>query len=131
MSKKEIVLVSSALLRAHERARKKHVDHMEEEIRRDGYVTHPLLVDKNTMIVLDGHHRLAALRRMGMSRIPVSFVDYKSPSIKVSSWRKGERITKKKVRDAGLSGKLLPIKTSRHIYSRKAIETIVKLEDLK
>lgn len=131
MSKKEVVLVSTALLRAHERTRKKHVDHMEEEIKKDGYVTHPLLVDQNTMIVLDGHHRLAALRRMGVSRIPVSFVDYTSPSIRVSSWRKGERITKNKVRIAGLSGKLMRIKTSRHIYSRKAIETVVTLEDLK
>ena len=130
MSKK-VVLVNSGLLRAHERARKKHIDAIENEIKRDGFVSHPVLVDENTMIVLDGHHRLAALKRMGMSYVPVSFVDYNSPSIKVTSWRKGERITKKKVREAGLSGKLLRIKTSRHLYSRKAIAMNVDLKDLK
>ena len=128
---KKVVIVEHALLKAHERTKKKHVEELVHQIGHDGYIWNPVLVDKNTMIILDGHHRCAALKKLGLSRAPVRFVDYGGNDIRVTSWRKGERVTKKTVVDAGLSGKLLRIKTSRHLYPKNNCAVIVPLKKLK
>ncbi|WOE50728.1 ParB N-terminal domain-containing protein [Sulfuracidifex metallicus] len=48
----------------------------------------PIIVDSKTLLVIDGHHRLAALRSLGYRRIPVMLVDYDSPTVKVYGWRR-------------------------------------------
>jgi len=39
------------------------------------------------MVILDGHHRVSALRLLGCALTPVYLVDYEHPSIKVTRWR--------------------------------------------
>ena len=55
-----------------------------------------------------------ALKRMGYKYVPVYLVDYSSAHIAVAAWRDGEHVTKAEVMRAGLSGNLMPAKTSRH-----------------
>jgi hypothetical protein len=86
-----------------------------KEIKSDGVLKRPIVVDRDTYIVLDGEHRLRALKEMGYNKIPVVFVDYYSPKIIVLSWRKGEKINKESVILAGLTRKKLPPKTSKHM----------------
>ncbi len=128
---KKIAIVEHALLKAHERTRKKHLEELVAEIKHDGYIWDPVLVDKNTMIILDGHHRCAAAKQLGLTRVPVRFVDYAGDEVQVTSWRKGDQVTKQAVIDAGLSGKLLPIKTSRHLYDKEGFIVHVPLKNLK
>ena len=71
----------------------------------------------NTSVILDGEHRVSALRELGYSKIPVIFVNYKSQDILVESWRIDEHLTKSIVIAAGLSGRKLPPKTSRHMIN--------------
>ena len=56
------------------------------DIRRDGVIKHPVIVDENSLVVLDGNHRTEALKRLGYSYIPACIVDYKSPLIEVRCW---------------------------------------------
>jgi len=56
------------------------------EIERDGMMKHPVIVDGNSLVVLDGNHRTEALKRLGYSQIPVCMVDYQSPLIEVKCW---------------------------------------------
>ncbi|MEM2793483.1 MAG: ParB N-terminal domain-containing protein [Candidatus Methanomethylicia archaeon] len=56
------------------------------EIRRDGVVKHPVIVDENSLVVLDGTHRVEAIRRLGCKYIPVCLVNYNNPSIAVGAW---------------------------------------------
>ncbi|PKN03697.1 transcriptional regulator [Candidatus Dependentiae bacterium HGW-Dependentiae-1] len=128
---KKVAIVDNELLKSHERTRKNHVEKLTAQIKYDGHIWNPILVDKKTMIILDGHHRRAALKKLGLSRVPVRFVNYMSDEIGVASWRKGERVTKKTVVDAGLSGKLLPIKTSRHLFSKEGFIFRIPLVKLK
>ena len=88
---------------------------MEGRIKSDKVLKKPIIVDKNTNVVLDGHHRLIALKELGCKKIPVIFVNYGSRKIKVFSWRKGEKVTKGIVLRAAFSGKKLPPKTSKHM----------------
>ncbi len=75
----------------------------------------PIAVDRSTYIILDGHHRLHALRRIGCRKIPAILVDYHSEEIEVIPWREGERITKEMIVQTALAGKRMAPKTSKHM----------------
>jgi ParB-like chromosome segregation protein Spo0J len=106
-------------LKIHEKVDFLRLDKLMKEIKKDGVLKKPIVVDKKTYVVLDGHHRLEALKRLGLRKIPVIFVNYSSPLIKVLSWRKGEIINKKSVIEAAISGRAFPPKTSKHMVKIK------------
>lgn len=68
---KQIQLVPNHLLKQHEQIRKRHVQMLLKQIQHDGYLNSPLIVDKKSMIILDGHHRFNALKSLGMASSPV------------------------------------------------------------
>jgi L-serine kinase (ADP) len=70
MSKK-IDIISNSLIKPHETIRLHHAYKILDQIRQDGFVKQPLIVEKNTMILLDGHHRFYALKELGLSSSPV------------------------------------------------------------
>jgi len=73
-------------LRIHEETIAEVVERLSDEIQRDAHVKHPVIVDKETLVVLDGMHRVAALQYLGCNLIPVCLVDYNNPNITVGSW---------------------------------------------
>jgi hypothetical protein len=106
-------------LKIHEMVVERHVVELKAEIIRDGVLKRPIAVDCNTMVVLDGHHRLCALRDLGYRKVPVIFVDYRSSDIQVEGWQVGREVTKESVVRAGISGEKFPPKTSRHLVRLK------------
>lgn len=116
------VLVDIHLLKEHESVDPIYMCKLKVEIATDGFLRRAIVVDVNTMVVLDGHHRLNALRELNCHKIPVVFVDYCSSDIVVDNWRPegGEKseaviITKEKIVLAALNGERLPVKTSKHL----------------
>ncbi len=79
---------------------------------------HPILVDRETGVILDGHHRYAACKVLGIILIPCILVDYHS-EVLLESRRPEVPVSKAEVIRRGLSGELYPPKSTRHIY-RKA-----------
>ena len=67
----KITIVNNNLLKQHEQIRKRHVQALLTQIKHDGYLNNPLIVDKKTMVILDGHHRFNALKSLGMASSPV------------------------------------------------------------
>jgi len=112
---KKIVFFEIEELKEHEEIRPDYLEILKNEILSDGILKMPICIDKKTCIILDGHHRLHALKKIGCTKIPVVMVDYHSPEIKVIPWREGEMITKEKIIDTALSGKRMPSKTSKHM----------------
>lgn len=79
--------VDPGILKPHEKYIESRVETLLESIRRTGYLLRPLIVDEITGSVVDGAHRLEALKRIGVSRIPVVMVDYlNEDEIKVDRW---------------------------------------------
>lgn len=67
----KIKLIKNSLLKQHEKIRKNHLKKLLKEITSDGFLDNPIIVDKNTMIILDGHHRFNVLNLLGLSSSPV------------------------------------------------------------
>ncbi|MEB3861039.1 MAG: ParB N-terminal domain-containing protein [Desulfurococcales archaeon] len=126
-----VTLLPLDSLRPHEEILEDRVERIMRELEEKGVQERPILVDAKTMIILDGHHRTEALRRLGARRIAAVLVDYDSDLVTVGSWRPEIRVTKDLVRHAGLTGRLLPPRTSRHRVNTKIPRADTSLEELR
>jgi hypothetical protein len=125
-------ILDIARLKAHERTEEALVRRTAEEIRRDGVLRIPILVEDAHFVILDGHHRYEALRVLGCRRVPVYLVDYDDPRVAVTTWPEAEldHITKATVVEHGVRGQLFPPKTSRHRVEADLAEVPVPLDEL-
>ena len=135
-----ICLIDLEKLKEHEEIRPDYLEELKNEILSDGILKMPIAVDKKTYIILDGHHRLHALKKIGCKRIPVILFDYQSPEIKVLPHREGETVNKEMIIQTALAGRRMPPKTSRHMILVEGelkhisiLETVINipLEELK
>jgi hypothetical protein len=79
----------------------------------------PLLVDSKSGAILDGHHRYAVGRAMGLSRLPAILVDYlNDETISVDVWPDCglDCLSKEDVIEMSLSKDVFPPKTSKHDF---------------
>jgi hypothetical protein len=107
--------VALALLREHEQIEPERLHQIREEIRREGKLRHPILVDQTFHVILDGHHRFRAYRELGFETIPCVLVDYQSDVVSVRSRRPGIPVSKEEVIRRALSGEPFPPKTTQHL----------------
>lgn len=127
-----IQLVPVEKLLAHEQVVQPRVDDLVKVLNREGVIRLAIVADARTFVVLDGHHRLAALKAIGAKRIPVLLVDYFRPDIRVGTWRENERApTKDEVIEHAAQGKLYTPKSTRHFFPWKLHEEPVPLAKLR
>ena len=84
--------------------------------KRGGYLK-PILIDRATRAILDGHHRYNSALKLNLRLIPAIEVDYlEDDSIEVCSWPGKEhlKIDKQAVLSMAMSGKIYPPKSSKH-----------------
>ena len=116
----KVELVPVETLLTHEKVEEHRVDNLEKMTLRWRAYTTPLLVDRKTGTILDGHHRTKVAVRMELQCLPCVLVDYlEDDGISVSVWPNSgrESIQKEEVIEAALSGNLFEPKTSRHMLS--------------
>ena len=82
----ELALVELKSLHIHEEIIPDKMQELVEKIPHDGVWIHPIIVDRNSLVVLDGMHRVAAAKEIGYRYIPVCLVDYENPSIHIGCW---------------------------------------------
>ena len=127
-----LAILDIEVLRPHERTREELLSQLRAEIERDGVLRLPILVEREHHVILDGHHRYAALRLLGCRRIPVYLVDYASDEIGLTTWPGAivATVTKEEVISRGVRGDPFPPKTTRHLLKEKLPESPVPLKDL-
>ncbi|MDI6708499.1 MAG: ParB N-terminal domain-containing protein [Candidatus Thermoplasmatota archaeon] len=133
--KYKFVLLEIDKIREHEETYPERAKALAEEIKKDGTLKIPMLVDDRYYILLDGHHRFQALKILGCRRIPAFLVDYFDDGISVGVWedaiaRGKTSITKEEIIEIALKGKKFQPKTSRHFWEAKPKPIEVKLEEL-
>jgi hypothetical protein len=129
----EITLVDVKDLRPHEEIKQKNLQKMIKHVEKiQGYYI-PILVDKDTKTILDGHHRYHSALHLGINRIPAIEINYlQDDSIKVKAWQGKEEmnITKDSILEAAKKGELYPPKTSKHILQSEYPEQFFSLQQL-
>ncbi|KAG7401518.1 hypothetical protein PHYBOEH_000576 [Phytophthora boehmeriae] len=133
--KLEVHLASLEWLKAHEHVVSwDRVDGLRRAtVQWDAYLE-PLLVDRITGAILDGHHRYNVGLQLKLQCVPVVLVDYlEDETITVDVWPKCGRdsLTKQEVIEMSLSDELFPPKTSRHSFSDDLPPISVPLERLR
>ena len=126
-------VVEIGRLRGHERIRPALLEQLMDQIRKDGYLRRPVLVADGELVILDGHHRVEAIRALGARMIPAYLVDYFSDIVRLSKWPDAEVsvVTKEDVIRRGRTGDLFPPKTSRHTVTVSLEDRPMDLDDLK
>ena len=88
----EIRKIKMTDLVPHEGVIEEHIKEIRDWIEKDGFQMRPIAISrldslgekwKGRFLIHDGHHRTAALKRLGCSHIMGSIFDFNSPKIKV------------------------------------------------
>ena len=82
----DIALVEIDELLLHEERISGSLDGLMEEIERSGILKSPVIVGRESLVVLDGMHRVEAVRKLGCRFMCVCLVDYMIPGIRVDRW---------------------------------------------
>ena len=128
----DVVLVETASLRGHEEVIPDNLETRTAKLLSKGFYK-PIIVDRESMVILDGHHKWTAATSLGLARVPVILVDYLiDEGVLVNVWPEcgKESITKTEVLEMGVSGDVFPPKTSRHTLPFKIPSISIPLSDL-
>jgi len=108
-----------------------HLKNLTKMIYSDGVMKHPLIVEKEHNIVLDGSHRYIFLLHESFKFAPVIYVDYSSPHIRVGTHLMHRHvvngpinISKEEVIRRGVTGDLFPPRTTRHFFPFRKYDSI-------
>lgn len=125
----KVSLLNIYLIKPHEMYIEERVRAIMEDLTRRGVLVKPVVVERGEFVLLDGHHRLEALKRLSISVVPAVIVDYWDPRIVVKSWVDGATYSKLEVVRRALRGDLFPPHTTRHVVidgsSEKHISEVV------
>ena len=128
-----VVLVETVSLRDHEEVIPDNLETRTSKLLRKGFYK-PIIVDRGSMVILDGHHKWTAAKSLGLARVPVIMVDYLvDEGVLVDVWSDcgKESITKTEVLEMGVSGDVFPPKTSRHTLPFEIPSIGIPLDDLR
>ena len=106
---------------------------MVEKIQRNNFFHKPLLVDRSTLTILDGHHRHQASIRLGLKRVPAMVFDYQEDERVVVEARPPavpESVSKALVMHVAANGLLMEPKSSKHRIHVEIPRLRVPLADL-
>ncbi|MEK6346291.1 MAG: ParB N-terminal domain-containing protein [Burkholderia sp.] len=85
-----------------------------DSIARSGHWTTPIVLERSSLAVMDGHHRLAAAQHLALSRVPCLLLDY--TQVRVETRRAGIEVDGEQVVARSLARVLYPPKTTRHVF---------------
>lgn len=74
-------------LKEHEQTDPLRLEEIQAMLIKDNFQRDPIIVDKKTFVVVDGHHRLNALKQLGYKKVAVYYVNYlEDENIIVRTW---------------------------------------------
>ena len=81
-----VELIELSKLLPHEMTIRSEIEWLIKDLKMNKILIWPILVDKNTNLILDGHHRVFAMKELGYSKIPVHILNYDDEMIKLDTW---------------------------------------------
>jgi len=129
----DVILVPIEWLKPHEEIKERNCEALLQMTQKWGGYTKPLIVDKSTGAILDGHHRYHVGLRLRLRDLPAICVEYLTdPRISVETWPASEykEISKEQVVQMSLSNQTFPPKTSKHTLTFDIPPIFIPLEVL-
>jgi hypothetical protein len=74
----------------------------------------PIALERTSLAVMDGHHRLEAARQLRLKYVPCLLLDYES--VEVDATRRGYLVSPHEIMRRARSGELYPPKTTCHRF---------------
>lgn len=125
----DISLVNTNELVPIEDYDKNRVLNLKKKIESEKIWNSPLIIEKNNMLILDGHHRFETSKLLNLKKVPAILIEYKK--VKVWSLRKNFKLNKREVIKNAKESKIYPYKTVKHKFPFKVPELNIKIGDLK
>ncbi|WP_431823794.1 ParB N-terminal domain-containing protein [Burkholderia sp. F1] len=110
--KPELVLLSPELLLPTEECQSDRIREVAAEILREGIWRVPIMVERSSRIVMDGHHRRIFALNHRLARVPCLLLEYSD--VVLSAWRDDVDVHPQEIIARGLAGRLYPPKSTRH-----------------
>ncbi|PHM23945.1 ParB N-terminal domain-containing protein [Xenorhabdus budapestensis] len=123
-------LVRLKELHPHEEIDPIHLAILFEGIHQEGVWRIPIIIDKDTGIIMDGHHRYNVAVISGFSVVPCYEMSYSSGNVMVVDWETGHSFCYKRIIDCVKSGRLFPPKTTRHYFTEIFDIVRINLDEL-
>jgi hypothetical protein len=108
----EIILLPPSLLRPTEEFSPQRLEALAAEILASGRWPFPILVERSSLVIMDGHHRREFALRQALRHVPCLMLDYRD--VVLESRRPGIDVTPDDVIARGLAGRPFPAKSTRH-----------------
>ncbi len=90
-------LIDIDLLRPHEQIDPIRLQEIKKQLIKDGIQREPIIIDGDHLIVLDGHHRIRALKDLGYSKVVAYKINYKDIDLILKTWHPVIRGSKKEL----------------------------------
>ncbi len=129
----EIFMVERETLKDHEEVIPSNLEKRVSKMMSKGFYK-PIVIDNDSKVILDGHHKWTAAKLLDLDLVPVIIVDYlQDDTVLVDIWPESGRqhITKEEVLKMGISDMVFPPKTSRHIFPFTLPSFSKPLDDLR
>lgn len=110
----EFAILPLSVLKGHEQINEASLADLMALLRHSQVLEEPIWVAREGTVILNGHHRVEALRRLGADRIAAWVFDYESDLVHLGRWRPGPPIPKSEVIRRAQEGRPFPPKTTRH-----------------
>lgn len=91
-----------------------HAVSLADTIRHEQLWRIPIAIERTSLAVMDGHHRLAAARQLKLKYVPCLLLDY--DLVEVDTFREGYRVNPREIMHRAKTGNLYPPKTTRHQF---------------
>lgn len=119
IARDRIVLLSPQQLLPTEEFIEERVLQVTRDIIREGFWLEPILVERTSLVIMDGHHRREFARRHSLLWVPCLLLDYSQ--VELESREAGLDLSPDEVIARGLKRRPYPAKTTRHVV--KAVLT--------
>lgn len=124
-----VELIPVNLISATEEIDFVHQKKIYEIIKTSGFWVYPIVIHDEQLFVMDGHHRLASAKQLGLTLIPVIRLNYQN--VEVISWREEYMINEQVIFKMYKEKKLFPYKTTKHIFPKPLPRCSYPLDILK
>lgn len=115
--KDAIELYPLSELKQHEEIDEEYLPDLVQHISDDGFLKKPIVIDAETKVIIDGHHRFNAAKQMGLQKIPALPIQYMHDDrIDILPFREDIPVSKQSVLEMASSGKVYPYKTTKHVF---------------